>query len=386
MDDYQKELQRIKNKVDFYEQEKNKVENVVYLMEEGSQYSESMVEVVREKEAQIHDLEKKCVELNMLTEVASQNSDEMRNLQNSIDVMKRQRTELKQMTGTISNISTYSDSNPPSHVDYNDEDRRTGEIQIDGPPNVERLYSEERELQPQRHYDRFNGKNNQTHKSPKMSKQFTPRRRNTSIGNYSQNIAQASIEGQHRPHDFNEKRRDPGDREEIRQLKDEIAELKQILLEKENQRTRMHFVPGEKNLAVHKDLQKVPSTLDIIQNDTTDLSALDEEFALNRQQNQQHKKVKPSLSSAEFDKVRRQIYETQNDYAEKRRSSNSNEQDESVVYDLSNKVRERRRARKSYTAEEEEISCEDVCAGPLYVVKIIRSLFGRRRDPIVRQW
>ena len=391
MDDYQRELERTKGRVDFYEQEKKKVENVVDLMEEGSQYSDNMIEAVREKEAKIHDLEKKCAELKMLTKVANQNNDDIQKLRNSIDVMKHQRTELKQMAETFSKSSTFTDSIPPSHAAYDHEVIRTRQVQIEGPPSIERPYSLKNELQPGRHND--SPEHDHMYNSLDTSRQFksnnesTPQRHNTAIGNYSSNITQTF--NQERHDDFKTKIIESHERDEIRMLKNEIAELKQMLVKKDNQQARMHFLPEEQNWNEKKDLQRVPTTLNLIQNNT-DLSGLEEELKLGSQQNEHYKISKPSLSSAEFEKVRRQIYGTQNDNVEKRQVSDTNDisaiLDNSLVYDLGKKVKERRRVRKAYIREEEDIGCEDICAGPLYVVKIIRGLFGRRKDAVLRQW
>jgi len=386
MGEYHTELQRIKKKVDFYEQEKKRIENVVELIEDGSQYSESMIDVVREKEAKIFDLEKKRAELKMLSKVANENNDEIQNLKNSIDVLKHQRTELKQMAEVISESNAIVDSKLPSHIDYDHEVRGGNQRQINEPPEIERARNLGNQLQPGRNHDpvqQFESENE--HDIPvqipktldvpiSQMNEPTPRRRNSVAAN-----------GQYRNMDANDIH--SGDKEEILKLKNEIADLKLMLVGKQSHQAEMQSRPREQRKTSNEDLQRIPTTLNLIQTGT-DLSGLEESYKdkTNRQGNQHDSMVKPSISSVEFEKLRRQIYE--NDYVERRWLPDShayNTYQPEVLYDLGNKERPRRRTRKSYAEEEEDISCEDVCAGPLYVVRMFRNLFNKK-DPVLRRW
>jgi len=370
MGEYQRELDRIKSKVDYYEQEKRKIENVVDLIHEGSQYSEGLIEVVREKEAKILDLEKKRAELNMLNKVASENNDEIENLKKSIEVMKHQRTELQQMAEDISNTDAFLDPQIPSHIDYDHEGKGLHQRQIDEPPAIERQYNLENQVHPRysaRQYDSEYKRGNfdKVHESSDLSvslmNEDTPPRNNTSVTkSKSQNK----------------------DKDEILKLKNEIADLKLMLVEKEIRQSRLRG-----NIRLDEGLHQVPTTLTLFQSAADELSVLGDRSVLGESRKGRYQKVRPSISSVEFEKLRRQIYDTES--VERRWVAETNSisvNHPEAIYDLGATERHRnRRSRKARREEEEEISCEDVCAGPLYVVKILRNLF-KRRDPVLRRW
>ncbi len=97
MTEYMGELQKIQTQVNSYDKDRKKYENVIDLLEEGSQYSDSMVECLKEYEVKLEQLDTKRHELKVLTQVANQNDEEIENMRKSIDAIRGQRERMKQI-------------------------------------------------------------------------------------------------------------------------------------------------------------------------------------------------------------------------------------------------------------------------------------------------
>ena len=111
MTGYKDELKRIQAQVEVYENDQRKSSSVVDLMEEGSHYSDHMIEIMKDNEDQLCKLDKKRKELEMLNKVADQNYSEIQKVHQAVKVMKHQRAEMQGTMHSDSTISTYTNDN-----------------------------------------------------------------------------------------------------------------------------------------------------------------------------------------------------------------------------------------------------------------------------------
>jgi len=93
----ERNLFEVNSRIKSFEKEKKIFEEVGDMLEEGSQYSIGMAKSADEKEENIMKLKKKQEELQVVQKVAFTHSEEMQDLKNAIQVMKRQRSELKRI-------------------------------------------------------------------------------------------------------------------------------------------------------------------------------------------------------------------------------------------------------------------------------------------------
>ena len=112
------ELQSIDNQVAVTVKDNEKYENVIDLIEEGSQCLDSMIDYIKGNEGKLDQLEKKRVELKMLTKVAGQNDKEIRNVINSIQIMKNQRAEMGRIMSLYDSETLPKSEDQPKMIDY----------------------------------------------------------------------------------------------------------------------------------------------------------------------------------------------------------------------------------------------------------------------------
>jgi hypothetical protein len=362
-------LQNIKIQVEIYEKDNNKIENVIDLIDEGSQYSGDMMECLRENEAKLELLEKKQAELKMLAQVTNQNHEEIQNLKKSIQVMKHQRDEMKHIANQETTNDPYTS---PDVCPSNMNEKKTHSK----PKRVSTTFSEGQTPLRQNHSDR--------------SKML-------------ENREDLSYYSREKPISDENK--------QISELKNEIAKLERKLAEKDK-RVKKEKVNEEKQNN-DGNIPLVPTTLNLISTGT-DLSLLgtsnDEQSQKRSNKNvlsgstfnkilkshptSSHKSRQSSKEQGFLHRVQTEL-ENHKQFMEKwqsKPSDNGHTDHQPNIYDLVEKVQEpagppkqikMRRIKKNSRRRQHE--CDDLCGGTA-LVRLIRNIFGRRGNPIVRQW
>lgn len=369
MAEYMSELQRIQTQVNEYDKDKKKFENVIDLIEEGSHYSDSMIECLKDYEVKLEKLEEKRSELKVLTQVANQNGEEMKNLRNSIELVRQQRDRMKQIIK--------SDIFPPEYPNLPIQDPRSKQL-------------------------------HEVHHEPDLP-----------VGDASK----------HQKATKEESRQVTELRQEIELLKQRLdeKESKYRVYTGFNQPTnyfedrfmRESLPPAKDNTERTPDnymqsTNPVPKLLNLKKKNSADFSALG---------TPSHEGLKQLSPNNDLDHNPTFTYQHNSSLASKRQGRRKygfmtqintdsdqifqNEErkeeekgvyagNEDYVYDLNEdnikaslrttKRHNKRKTKKSPQSEEKEGNCDEICAGAAYLVRLLRGFFGTKKDPVVRQW
>jgi myosin heavy subunit len=340
MNNYKDELKRIQAQVEVHEKNRRKFANVADLMEEGSQYSDSMTEIVRDHESKLRQLEMKSKELKILTEVSNQHDDEIQNLKNSIEVMKHQKAEVNQIVRSDSAVSISRDNSDFQQKVNN-------------------------------HFQLSN---------------ITPKRSNSLKPTKSSSFTISTKLDVEKELDHSRDNLNIEEKEEIRQLKDEIALLKQKLSAKEKNAME-HLTSYRRN---RFNEPHVPTTLNL-KSLPTDLSVL-ETTSVNL--NSQGVNTRSDLNN-ESDRKSEYDWDTgalfgynlglgsmmsrqSHQYTRNSDYHSRSTKHETILQQEDHGARRR-------TESQESNECAEFCKGSFFA-QLFRSVFGEQKDPVVRQW
>ena len=371
MTEYITDLQNIQIQVNSHEKDKKKFENVIDLIEEGSQYSDSMVECLKDNELKLEQLEKKRGELKVLTQVANQNDEEIQKLRNSIEVVRQKRDRMRYILNKEALLPVSSRDDRPilfNKVYY------SNDFTHEDPANdlKDTMTEESKQLLELR-------------QEIELLKQRLNEKDMTTV-------AQSEFTLPHH--------------EEVHHM----DALPKSLRDKKQQ--------PQKNLM--DSINRVPTTLNL-QYSNADLSALD--GTANKRLSADNVKMKMdfdqklqynpnssdnSSSSLSFKRQGRkkhgfitqintnsdQIFlnEDKNLVSDTNRNSLS---EEDHYYDLNKdinfqktkkRIKKKMRKASSRNYDEKQIDCEEICPVATFIVQLIRNVIGTKTDPVVRQW
>ena len=357
----------IKTQVEKHEEEKKKIVNVVDLIEEGSHCSDSMIRMMREHENKLLQLEKKRNELDTLNQVASQNSNEIQKLERTIQVMKHQKAKMDQIKNNGDGDLTHVSDDHDEKVNV-----ETNPISISTSDNLPQPIA--------------------SMKNDQMKKTGYIQNTDVSDTKESMSLPQETL---------------AIDEEKIHFLEDEIVRLKQKLLK--NEKYAYEIENNEKQNKGENKLQ-VPTTVTLNHGGDSNSKPLSEVLTRNSEMlsnrslkifvggtNLQKKSDKNFTSvprsfqgeskELTFSPLRQIAFENRN-YDNKRRkqtvTNNTNQRDNkdsTYIYYLGRGVQQP----TLYHNEEEYNFCKHFCGGTV-LVQFLRNIFGKQKDPIVRQW